>query len=192
MSCPDSHRFDRKMHNSGLPGVHPLLRSEIAATGCTPPPATLSTGKTAERKTDGWTESTRDLDLHERHLFNQLINRLPPPRSFAAADLWSERHTKREALHRSRTGIGTRLWLASSLCCSRSAFWNVPSVSTEPPGNSGLLLESKRCDRIKPISTKIWKRRYFPLNGIIWASMADESQTEPVDILSHASWNTRQ
>lgn len=23
MSCPDSNRFDRKMHNSGLPGVHP-------------------------------------------------------------------------------------------------------------------------------------------------------------------------
>lgn len=67
MSCPDRHRFDRKMHNRCLPGGALLLQSKIAAVDPRPH-ATLSTGKTL--KENGWMDEIYSgAGLARRRLF---------------------------------------------------------------------------------------------------------------------------
>lgn len=173
------------MHNRCLPGVY--SSSNLRLQQWTAAPMRPWAQEMHWKKMDGWKKYTGDLDWHGGVSLSswstdspKIIRsrRLAEWAAYKAGGIASHPHW-----HATVTGFSL---------LQRCAFWNMPSISTEPPGNTGLLLESKHCDRIKPISTKIWKRRYFPLNGIIGASMADESQTQPVDILSHASWNTRQ
>lgn len=103
MSCPDRNRFDRKMHNRRSPGVH--SSSNLRLQQWNPAPMwPWAQGKKRWKKTDGRTESTQDLDSRDGVSLSSWSTDSPPG-SFAAADLQSERHTKREASHRT----GTRL-----------------------------------------------------------------------------------
>lgn len=166
MSCPNRNGFDRKMHNRCLPGVH--SSSNLRLQQWSPTPMRPWAQEKRWKKTDGWTKSTRDPCSHKGISLSSWST--DSPKIIRSRWLAEWAAYKAEGIaspwHATVTG---------SFLLQRCAFWNVPSISTKPPGNSGLLLESKHCDRIKPISTKIWKQRYFPLNGIIWASMADES-----------------